>query len=62
MEVRCKRFTSTRGTAETVSYVQAGIHCGDKLWFGFGMKVSMRDHNLAINAGRNGPGAHLESS
>ena len=53
---------SGHGIAGTVSGVEAAIHCGDELWFGVGMEVSERDQNLAINTGRNGPGAHLESS
>ena len=44
-----------------MSGVEAAIHCGDELWFGVGMEVSERDQNLALNTGRNGPGAHLES-
>ena len=58
----CKRFTSGHGIAGTVSGVEAAIHCGDEFWFGVGMEVSERDQNLAINTGRNGPGAHLELS
>jgi len=30
-------FTSGHGIAETVSGVEAAIHCGDELWFGVGM-------------------------
>ncbi|WAR26178.1 PLXB1-like protein [Mya arenaria] len=57
-----RRNQSGQGIAGTVSGVEAAIHCGDELWFGVGMEVSERDQNLAINTGRNGPGAHLESS
>jgi len=56
-----KRFTSGHGIVGTVSGAGATIHCSDELWFGVGMEVSVRDQNLAINKGRNGPGIHLES-
>jgi len=56
-----KRFTSGHEIVGTVSDAGATIHCSDELWFGVGMEVSVRDQNLAINTGRNGPGVYLES-
>jgi hypothetical protein len=38
------------------------IHCGDKPRLGFGVEVSERDQNLAINTRRSGLGAHLKLS
>jgi len=53
---------SGHGNARTVLGVEAAIHCGDEVRFGVGKEVSERDQNLAINTGRNVPGAYFESS
>ena len=48
-------FMCAHRVAGTGSGVEVVIYDGDELWFSFGIEVSERDQNLALNMGRNGP-------